>query len=668
MQGPPNAVANAADVFREIRRNYMAGKEISAGEWKMIRPGYDLPTDEKILWFNYLRDGRDVGLTAAEEDFLADPARVLPGSSPEPRRQMPRVATYRATPAQSAAEFFATVKPVDVIAGVKIYESTRLPDLNIESSKHGKYTRAVGIWNILPIPDVKAFMEYLVQEGNRLDHIFIRDAAEFIRGVRATDAKLEELLPPLEMNINALALLYKLTYDASSHNPKTEPYFYERVQTMIRQYERRRDLGVALLISRENGLAWVNGTFIPALQQRITDIVQVSYESLGYEWSYFGFVKRDHPLKLARDGKVPLRSTTFEPLSLFNLDPESQLKLQNFKSKGRYRACFPWPDNDIPKAGGWRKEDLFNAIKRSGLWKDVRRANRIRGRHVLGFDYSHGILWEDLKIIPPNDRQAVVTGLGKHPYKSYCHYAALYRLIYSTTDFIDWPLLCRLNAVSLETIRHVAIRSYDADPQRVANSTVSEVCAFVTDQSRKRRELTSELALSLASSTQEASQGFVGRPGSRWIQAPSRQRMRAGGEALALPNDDYELYLKIKEYCEDDKVTKEILIDYADGLNIRSYLPDNVDKYSKGDLCDYLLDFLLPRAEKYEAVMFDCSDPAIKVRHIINSANTMGLGALFPKDISKLTKERACFIIINYIQLLRDATKLTVAPEYQPRQ
>lgn len=143
--------------------------------------------------------------------------------------------------------------------------------------------------------------------------------------------------------------------------------------------------------------------------------------------------------------------------------------------------------------------------------------------------------------------------------------------------------------------------------------------------------------------------------------------MRAGGETLILPNDDYELYLRIKEYCENDKVTKENLIGYAEALNIRSYLPDNVDKYSKGDLCDYLLDFLLPRAEKYEAVLFDCSDPAIKVRHIINSANTMGLGALFPKDISKITKERACFIITNYIQLLRDAGKLTIAPEYQSR-
>lgn len=378
--------------------------------------------------------------------------------------------------------------------------------MNIDSSKRGKYTRTPLVYRILTIADVEAFMDYFVQDGNRLDHIFIRDAAEFIRRVRATDAKLEGLLPPLEMNINALSLLYKLTYDAAYLRPGKETYFYERAQTIIRHHEHRRDLDVALLISRENGLAWVNGKFIPALQRHITDIVQVSYESLGYEWSYFGFVKRNHPLKLARDGKVPLRPTTFEPLSLFNLDPESQLKLQNFKSKGRYRSCFPWPDNDIPKAGGWRKEDLFNAIKRSGLWKDVRRANRIRGRHAPGFDYSHGILWEDLKIMPPNDRQIVVTGLGKHPYKSYCHYAALYRLIYSTTDFIDWPLLCRLNAVSLETIRDVAIRSYDADPQRVANSAISEVCAFVTEQSRKRRELTSELALSLAAASEEASQ------------------------------------------------------------------------------------------------------------------------------------------------------------------
>jgi hypothetical protein len=244
MQDPLYFLGNAPNFYQELRHRYKNGDVISPHEFNLIRLGNDLPLQDQIDWLTYLRDERGIELDF-DENYLFGTRQQ------DDRRQMPRVATYRATPAQSAAEFFATVKPVDVIAGVKIYESTRLPDLNIESSKHGKYTRAVGIWNILPIPDVKAFMEYLVQEGNRLDHIFIRDAAEFIRGVRATDAKLEELLPPLEMNINALALLYKLTYDAAYLRPGREGYFYERVQSIIRQYERRRDLGVALLISRE---------------------------------------------------------------------------------------------------------------------------------------------------------------------------------------------------------------------------------------------------------------------------------------------------------------------------------------------------------------------------------------------------------------------------------
>ena len=93
----------------------------------------------------------------------------------------------------------------------------------------------------------------------------------------------------------------------------------------------------------------------------------------------------------------------------------------------------------------------------------------------------------------------------------------------------------------------------------------------------------------------------------------------------------------------------------------RNLLPQDISKFSKDDICEYLLDLYLPKAQKYESIFFDCRDPHINKRNILNTAMIMGLGGIIPKDVTKLSKDDVCKIINNYINVLKETKELKLA-------
>jgi len=538
------------------------------------------------------------------------------------------------------AMFFATHQPIEVISGIRIYDINDLP----------------------VVRGSKGFQKFIMQPYGRLEHIFVQEARRAIDDRRADETRDPGLSPTIEMDLAISAGVFALFY-REFYKGEQDTEFYMLAEELIALYRLDVDAGVTNFIKvgrrRESSSEFITNEVIPF----VTD----AYRQLGFDRTYFGFVNLQNPYVMAKMGKIPLRADTFEAFAFFDRAPDAYAALNGkLTSQGARTSCFGSAHRWLPlrtqggwspmrKMGGWKKLDLFNAIKSSGLLKDVTQLKRF-GRQKQ----TMGITFKDLGIPPSGRDQMILPGFASTPYLALCYYETIYRKIFSTLDFINWPLLCKLNAVSLEGIRTIAIEHYDANPAMVANASIGDICAFVGEQSRKRLELTEELALTLAREAQTTQQGFTHRPGSRWVAPPTMQLM-AGGQTPIAPNDDYRMYLRIKAYCEDDTVTKENLIGYTIGLRIRDMLPENLDTFTKADICDHLLDILLPRAEKYEAILFDCSDPAIKVRHILNAANTMGLGAIFPKDITRLTKERACEIITNYIALLQQATAPTVA-------
>jgi hypothetical protein len=532
--------------------------------------------------------------------------------------------------------------PVEVISGVKIYDTKIFAEYGINTWDTNK---------------VRPFLQQ--PAGGGLQYIFIKNARQFIDENRESNRKLDGLFPRLEVAVSTTLTIYSLLADIiSDEDPNTRSLL---AMLVLYQYP-SRNLAADIFLNIRSGIFRYSNIDVRVTVELLTNIrsmIILTYEGLGYEFSYFSFVRRGHPYVLARKGTVPLKPNTFEPFSFFKLAPEKYLEITNaFNTNAIWKlrkSCLKPPYTDAVKMAGWKKQDLFDAIKRSGLWKDVSNLPRII--YGGGERRRMGIALKDIGMVQHDPLHAVVKGLVNHPYMSHCYYEALYRRIYQTVDYIDWPLLCQLNAVSLEGIRSIAVADFNANPAQVENASVTDICQYVQQTAEKRRNLTKSLALE----SQAALEGFVQGPGSRWVQPQTLQRRGPRGETITAPTDDYQLYLAVQRYCQDPQVTKEDLVGYSQALNIRSFLPDNVDRYSKGDLCDYLLDFLLPKAQKYYSVLIDCSDPAISVRHILNAATIMELGGIFPEDVSRLTKEEACSIFARYIQLLRERSRLTLA-------
>lgn len=528
--------------------------------------------------------------------------------------------------------------PVTVIEGVKIYDTESLLQPPIRLQRYEQIDKR---------------FKYLRQVNGQLSHIFIRDAKDFIARRTEVEQKTEGLLPPLNLAISTLKTVFVLLYGPVLS--RADENFNVRIfyANIIHYVYPTLNLAVDQLINQKQvsyDLASNDNEY--EFLKDVSEMIKLTYDSLGYEFSYFGPVKKNHPLRMAKTGRVPLRPDTFEAFGLFHLAPAKFIDMDNAINVdtvrgGRLRkSCFDHFNTYVAKTAGWQKKDLVAAIKRSGLWRNISNLKR-EGKDKL--NETMGIPFKSLGLADPNPQQQIVRGLAKTAYMPHCYYEALYRKVYSTNDYINWPFLCELGAIPVEKLRQAAVSFYQAKPEQVINASADELCFYVTDISRRRRETTKSLALA----AQEATEGFVARPGSRWVQPTTLQRRGPLGEFITPPSNDYQLYVAVKQYCEDQKITKEQMIGYTEALNIRSYLPDNLERYSKEDLCDYLLDFLLPRAQKYENVLADCDDPAIGVRQILNAATIMELDGIFPKDVTNLTKTEACQIIANYIKLLR---------------
>lgn len=85
---------------------------------------------------------------------------------------------------------------------------------------------------------------------------------------------------------------------------------------------------------------------------------------------------------------------------------------------------------------------------------------------------------------------------------------------------------------------------------------------------------------------------------------------------------------------------------------MRHMIPRDAEQYEKATLCQYLLDFLYPQATKYDNIYFDCSNPHVEVRHIINALHIMDIADILPKNANNLSKAEICAIINEYLDIL----------------
>ena len=533
-------------------------------------------------------------------------------------------------------------------------------------------------------------------DGPVLRRIGIHKARAFLDRVLAEDAEFPGLFPSLSLNIKIIKRIYSAIYKnwENYNEEEGETHYADFLKFMVAYTETvESDLGI-WHYNREYGPQSDHYPLPEDVFNQVFDYMKTAYQSKGFTWFYYGIVNTDNPFFKAKNGDIPLRPDTFEAFSTFVTNPSRYTEIikvmerQPFHGGGAEQIIkVKSVSGAFSKAAGWKKEDLFAAIKGSGLWKDLtpvldemKQPGRVfphfaRARYSPGrYPKTKGISYRDIGIdrdgflpgLPDGDlitqphlvKGIMTRGGGKRLYMKKSYYEALYRRIFSTLHFINWPLFCQRNAMSLETLKEVAEKDYGIDSASMVNASYKDICGELTRISKERFELTDNLAKTLAIEAKYGSRGFVMRPGSVWVQPAYREAFAEEEKIIS----DYDQYMKIKEFCEDDSRTKEDLIRMTENIGIRHMLPNDLSKYEKSDICFYLLDIYLPKAEKYEYIAFDCRNDAISLRHILNTATMMGLGGIFPQDVSRMTKADACNIINNYVNILLAAKAPTLAP------
>jgi len=393
--------------------------------------------------------------------------------------------------------------------------------------------------------------------------------------------------------------------------------------------------------------------------ENLWDWVEQTMGQEGFVHNYFMFYNPASPHTATWTGKVPLKPNTFELATEASELATYPKALEQFK-QGYDVYAFGRVNISYAPFVGWRNVDLQNAILDSGL--------------VSGKSFNNGqlrsVTYKALGAVKPVDKR------NNHPNGLYYTVKLkangieevrskrtelrkivlhrLYRHVFSTIDYINWNELCRSELMSDETIKLLA-----ADYILITKDVPrAEICQALDDISQKQRTFQQQLLEALPFQKQ----AVLLQPNNQWLAPFVQARFIDTGDIIT---DAYQQYLLIKDICGNDDIDVDGVVLRLKRAGMSHLIPGGYQNASKEQLCTRLLDVTAYQAEKYESVMFDCSDPAIRKRHIINSVLIMELSGIFKHiDMEKATKEDLCRIIDNYITMINEQRRARLVDDY----
>ncbi len=354
--------------------------------------------------------------------------------------------------------------------------------------------------------------------------------------------------------------------------------------------------------------------------------------SAGYEFRYFTFFKSDHPLvrinkenikvtpEIYEGGSTLVDMELYESIiknisdgTLNSSDINVGLDLTRTDQRGIRYKLHPV----LRRQGlGWRKRDLMEAIKATGLTDvitvpDPRSKMKTKLLERVHSDredyYDH--LWYDIVelsnmgITEEGRRTTLLAeelgrktryytgtfpGFGKNPYMPKVYYEALYRKLFTTLINVDWGRVCSQNLIGTEKLRNVAISDFHFDEYLVKRFEYKDLCNILQEESKRRRQLKDELKEIIP----EARDVIYYRPGGRIMR---------GAETIGMfksevkePRDEKETSLdRLIQMCSDPDLTKEQIFELAQEMDLEillSRLP--MAAPTKDDYCGVLRNYL----------------------------------------------------------------------------
>lgn len=465
-----------------------------------------------------------------------------------------------------------------------------------------------------------------------------------------------DVYPPLELEVRIMKNIYRRIHeywiqlqDASLDRALRYLRSFELYNTMkilnLLMTERKLIPGKDYEIAVETQTEEEQEMYAAVPIDEILREIGHEYAAAGYVWRYFMFYNANSSFVQANLGNVELKPDIFEAFAKSPIDKyDKNVKI--------LRDDYYIGYDDKPKAPfvGWRKKDLFDAIKKSGLWKEDT-VVRISSKGVE--TKGEGIPTKDLKIKQRGYR-TTVRALAKYPSENMTYYETLYRLIFNTLTYVNWGKICGMKLVNLTELRRIGSREFGIPLS--SKFDYGRLCTEIGKAAELRRGLPKQIATLLPFQSQIVKFQPTGAP---WLDTLTRYEFTEG-EALVKP---YAQFVAVSSWCQDETVDKTELLNRLRIKKMSYMLPQNLEPYSKDEICAHLIEEIQVQAEKYEYIFFDCSDPAIEKRHILNTLAIMELGGVLKDvDIANVTKEELCGIVNNYISLLQETKALTIAP------
>jgi hypothetical protein len=375
-------------------------------------------------------------------------------------------------------------------------------------------------------------------------------------------------------------------------------------------------------------------------------------KELGYEFHYFAFFRSADPrVQTFWSGRQkgdyrPIIMPTpqnFEAATIL-VDPEISDTVDNYIQTtsdisndnvitqngvrpgraGRYGLGI---DHFGTQIVGWRKRDLWNAIKATGLnkreiephplaekWNDL--VNQLftaekRGKFEKRFRAK---FYDEIRWIPRNINQygrrfskladmfdrshysikGIMPGINSdEPYMNKSYYEAIYRRIFNTMINVDWVQVCRENLVELPKLKQIAVSNFSFRPDFIEPLQFGQLCDLLEQESRRRRAIQEELMLGVP----QAQEVVMYQPGGRLArQTEAEMIARYPGTFAEAAQQEKMISPQLQRLyamCDDPNTTREQIFALAQEMDLEILLtrfPGAAP--TKDDYCRILQNYL----------------------------------------------------------------------------
>jgi len=206
-----------------------------------------------------------------------------------------------------------------------------------------------------------------------------------------------------------------------------------------------------------------------------------AYNAAGYDWTYFGWIRRDDLRVQARNGSIDLSPATFEQGTALKSLEEYREILNEIATRPILDRSFKViTSTALPRICGWSRVRLQEALSESSLLGE---RVTTQGQRVPA------LLQRTLHLLGSEDTPRSLPGIVNrgYPYMHSLYYQAIYRKLFSTLAMVDWLAVIPREEPSLTMLVFVAQNDFDFTSEEIAGWTRAQLCQALEQKSAEKR-------------------------------------------------------------------------------------------------------------------------------------------------------------------------------------